>query len=103
MVELGTVSHGTMREEDLIPCFADLLEELAKKANRLEDFATLLQEAGAYIEGVKDETVDPSDILNDLFDALEEFAPESCYFGANEGDGSDYGFWAIDGEEESVA
>lgn len=52
MVKLGTVSHGTMREEDLIPCFAELLEELAKEANRLEDFAALLQEAGAYAEKI---------------------------------------------------
>lgn len=94
MIELGTISHGTMREEDLIPCFAGLLEELAKEANRLEDFAALLQEAGAYAEGVKDETIDPSNILNDLFDALDKFAPKGCYFGAHEGDCSDYGFWA---------
>ena len=103
MIELGTILHGTMREEDLIPCFADVLRELAAKANRPEDFAALLQEASAYAEGVKDETIDPLDILVDLFDALNEFAPEGCYFGAHEGDGSDYGFWAIDGEEESVA
>lgn len=103
MIGLGTISHGTMREEDLIPCFADVLRKLAAKANRPEDFAALLQEAGAYAEGVKDETIDPLDILVDLFDALNEFAPEGCYFGAHEGDGSDYGFWAIDGEEESVA
>lgn len=104
MIEIGTVSHGTMREEDLIPCFAELLEELAKEANRLEDFAALLQEAGAYAEGIKDETIDPLDILVDLFDALNEFAPEGCYFGAHEGDGSDYGFWPVnDGEEGSVA
>lgn len=100
MVKLGTVSHGTMREEDLIPCFAGLLEELTKEADRLEAFAALLQEAGAYAEGIKDETIDPSDILVDLFDALNEFAAENCYFGAHEGDGSDYGFWPVDGGEK---
>ena len=34
-----------------------------------------------------------SEIVNDLMDALNEYAPDGYYFGAIEGDGSDFGFW----------
>ena len=75
-----------MRAEDLIPCFAGILGELSetdghralvKEANGIEDFST--DDAGY--------------VLNDLFGALGEYAPDYCYFGACEGDGADYGFW----------
>jgi len=32
-------------------------------------------------------------------DALNEYAPDGYYFGAIEGDGSDFGFWAIEDED----
>ena len=34
-----------------------------------------------------------SELTHDLFDALNDIAPDNHYFGAIEGDGSDYGFW----------
>lgn len=93
-IELGTLSHGTMRGEDLIPCFIDEIrryadyftkeemEELQKieMKTEAEDFDWGSEEAGF--------------ILNeDLFEMLDSIAPPYCYFGSHEGDGSDYGFW----------
>lgn len=99
--ELGSISSGTMRAEDLISTFASELENLirtnvtALNRNERKRLATIVVEAYA-IEDFDSEDADY--ILEDLFDALEVFAPDGAYFGANEGDGADYGFWPIDGE-----
>jgi hypothetical protein len=85
----GTVSRATMRAEDLIPCFAD---ELKCYKGARKQYAKLLKECKAYNhETIDRETEDF--ILEDLFNALQTYAPDYGYFGASEGDGSDYGFW----------
>ena len=97
--DLGSISSGTMRPEDLIPCFASELESLMKNrepsgamsADWRDSFAKLISEA----EAIEDfyECEDAGDILAELFDALQAFAPPYAYFGAHPGDGADYGFW----------
>lgn len=87
--EGGTVSHGTMREEDLIPAFTDVLGVLDPLA-------------AAYVHRIcepEEGSNDPEFVLEELFDQLDEWAPEGYYFGAHPGDGSDFGFWQ--NEEEA--
>lgn len=87
---IGSISHGTMRPEDLIPDFAYELKRLDTK----HQYSNLIREA-------KNVDWDNTDYVNNdvpylmenLFDALDNFAPPYCYFGAHQGDGSDYGFW----------
>ena len=80
-----TISHGTMRPEDLIPKFLEVLEELNPKvsesAKRWNELA--IQEV-------------QSQFLSELFDLLDQEAPEGFYFGSHPGDGSDYGFWQME-------
>jgi len=91
-VYLGTVIHGTMREEDLIPAFLDELERLdPKRASSYWD--EIPEEALEDPENDWWDSDEASWMLEELFDVLNEFAPPYVYFGANEGDGSDYGFW----------
>ena len=74
--DVGSVSHGTMREQDLIPCFIDVL------AGFDEDWANEIQ--GEIPPNAFDDddhwfwnTERASAILEDLFDALNEHAQSS--------------------------
>ena len=94
--EPGSISSGTMREKDLIPCFCDRLEELAQDNYPLDGVVEHLEKV-KEIRGRMGESYWNSEEsefdLDDLFDALDEYAPEGYRFGAHPGDGTDYGFW----------
>ena len=92
---IGTVIHGTLRSEDLIPTFAEELELLDEQ----KKFVYFVKEANkfkAWEDGEK-----CGWLIDRLMVALSEFAPDGCYFGATEGDGSDFGFWAIEDDNRS--
>jgi len=119
---LGSVSHGTHREQDLIPAFLD--EVRARKGVALaEAWNFVCEKTGLHYHM---ETVlshedpenlqyrifwgDPEDFDSDqerqatifleaLFAILEDLAPRGYVFGAHEGDGSDFGFWPIEETE----
>lgn len=95
-ITLGTISHATMRTEDLIPCFLDILKELdTNKA-----YVSVIKEGEQIISNEDWDSENTSMYLNDdLWEALSNFAPPYCYFGAHEGNGSDYGFWPCNMEE----
>tara|TARA_R100000655_G_scaffold80270_1_gene119691 strand:- start:5681 stop:5983 length:303 start_codon:yes stop_codon:yes gene_type:complete len=93
-----TISHGTMRSEDLIPKFLEVLEELNPKVaesakSRFEIDVVRLQQ---WNELAVQET--QSQFLSELFDLLDQEAPEGFYFGSHIGNGSDYGFWQLEEE-----
>ena len=88
----GTVSHGTMRAEDLIPAFLDALAEHDMAAHD-----AIRDEYGHSWEDDWDyDSEDAEFMLEALFDALNNIAPEGTYFGSHPGDGCDYGFWAAE-------
>ena len=96
----GTISHGTLRPQDLIPAFLDALRAVALAA-----YAAAMAQPDGFAIRVIDAPADDSDwwhgdeaqaLLERLTDALESSAPEGHYFGAHPGDGSDFGFWPIE-------
>jgi len=89
---IGSVSSGTMRKEDLIPAFVDALRKLAP--NDDDGFLDSVQrrideDVDSNYFGSEDADFD----FGELFTRLDEQAPSYFYFGTNEGDGADYGFW----------
>jgi hypothetical protein len=87
MTEIGTVIHGTHRNEDILPALLDVLEiELAADQFRQIQIAAKRAKAQGWMDEF---------IWENLFDAMNDIAPKDCYFGAHEGDGSDFGFWKI--------
>ena len=102
---LGSISHGTMRPADLIPIFASTLSSLmqndapgAMATDWRTSFNQLIADADALAE-TGYEFEDANEIVTELFDALDCYAPPFCYFGSLEGDGADYGFWVGDIED----
>jgi hypothetical protein len=89
---IGSISTGTLRPQDLIPVFLGVLEECDKEAaDQIQDkipTEALEDEDHEWWEGE-----DPAWALEECEEALNDHAPPGCYFGANEGDGADFGFW----------
>lgn len=90
----GTISHGTLRTQDLLSAFGAKLKELDATGAHEH----VIGEAEAYaliLETNRSEGVVAYGqmVLDELTDALDEYAPEGWYFGTHPGDGSDFGYW----------
>jgi hypothetical protein len=93
----ASVSTGTMREEDLIPAFEQVLDEAGATYDRPDAVDKLLD----GFELCDDEMEEVSWYLNEeLFDAMNAIAPDGCYFGSHPGDGADYGFWESENDDD---
>ena len=97
-IELGTLIHGTLRDEDLLQAFSDELARIdIKRFNEVikPDVHLFSESANLTTEEIVEElgVEDVGDVIDDLMDALNEYAPYGYYFGSIEGDGSDFGFW----------
>lgn len=96
---VGSISHGTLREEDLIPKFESLILSVQDLPKDAPHAILDKQESDWTVE----ERVIVGYYLEELFDILDDIAPLGTYFGAAEGDGADYGFWdAWDGTVDNL-
>jgi len=88
----STVIHATHRTQDLVPAFLEVLRDTPEYVQIviLPPFPLIPTED----DDPRWDTEEMSYLLNeDLFDALNKYAPEGYYFGAHPGDGSDFGYW----------
>jgi hypothetical protein len=101
VLSIGSVSHGTMREEDLIPEFLDLADSIRlskEDRRRIQEIRRRVSATRVALVGfahpeywTSEEAAE--DLNETLFDVLNAYVPPYCYFGAHAGDGSDYGVW----------
>ena len=100
----GSVSHGTLRSEDLLPAFLATLFILDPKHDSM---AVLRDEVDDVLARLAADPLDDkanedaSELINEvLIDAINDALPRGWYFGANEGDGADFGVWQDEDVEE---
>lgn len=86
----ASVSHGTMRPQDLIPRYMDVIRDTPEYLQIMHVVPSHALEDG---EAAWWDSEAAASFLEDLTDTLADYAPEGYYFGAHPGDGSDYGYW----------
>jgi hypothetical protein len=101
---IGSISSATMRPDDLIPTFLSELATQMREGPRIKGHAKLWRAIDKRSDKPNYyESEDADWDLESLFDALNGYAGPYFYFGANEGDGADYGFWlSMDSIDEAV-
>ena len=112
ILSIGSISSGTMREEDLIPAFMEALESVdmarATSLRADSDYAKVFTvlDAGLWDSLDRDiashaKLLDLASCLvnEDLPEALNDYCPSYTYFGSHPGDGADYGVWT---DEDSI-
>jgi hypothetical protein len=100
----GTVSHGTLRTQDLLRSFADEYQRVLpfngfSLAYDAREMADKLDASG---QPATDDALQTAEgILEVLFEELDAIATrQGFYFGAHPGDGSDFGYWAIEDDND---
>ncbi len=92
--KMGSISWGTLRSKDLVRSFTSEYERLGGRPSNIRRFDNVI--IGNNLSASHDEELTWA--LEDLFELLNEMAPEGSYFGAHEGDGADFGFWLLSEE-----
>ncbi len=106
-----SVSHGTLRDLDLLESFLyelhyrmigseasfSLPECIKKNMDKLvlNGYACLRIFDDIY-EPTEYDEINASELVEELSEALNYFAPAGYHFGAHPGDGSDFGYWEIE-------
>ena len=105
LASVGSVSHATLKSDDLVAAFYNELEWQLQRQERtpenceeLDKLHNVLGECGDECWDDDGNVIDDEDVLSEyvneaLPNALNCFSPPYTYFGAHCGDGSDFGYW----------
>jgi len=101
-----TCSRATMRNQDLIPALLTWHRDVCP-----DEYAGLMAcPFGPIPSHAQDDdrddwwdSEDATALCSQLFDDLDAVAPAGYYFGAHPGDGSDFGYWQVESDDEHPA
>jgi len=94
-------SSGTLREEDLLPRFWGVAEQIG--ATIPDSLLAVLQRlAGEDAQETDWDSELAAEACFDLIALLDNLAPVGFYFGASEGDGACFGFWVTEAWAEAL-
>lgn len=91
----GSVSHGTLRSQDLFPAFLSALQDLGGPDHARLEAEYQVTKALGHLD-----TEQGDDLLNEIIDDINDVLPEGWHFGSLEGDGSDFGVWKNEDEDD---
>ena len=96
--EIGTVSEGTLRTEDLLPAFADALmafplPTILRSFISAHKVDQLVREANGFDWDSEDAEQNASELINEIAQEINAMCPPFVYFGSLAGDGACFGFW----------
>ncbi len=99
---VGTVIQGTLQPEDLLQAFTDKLavldpERASEIRKEYKDIFQRISDGWSIADGEYNLLMGAGECLHVLMDALTENAPEGFFFSSHPGDGSDFGFWPVEG------
>ena len=88
---IGSVSHGTLRPEDVTPKLLSLADMVGMTREDRREVSRLDREWETSDK--LDDTAADYDIMEQLQEILTNYAPPFFYVGSHPGDGSDIGVW----------
>lgn len=95
-LSIGSAISGTLKAEDLIPAFIDLsltVEMNAANRARVYEIKHEFEKFPDEDDWTADQRDRADEMIEDIGEILNHYCPPFTYFGANDGDGADFGVW----------
>lgn len=97
VLQLGSISTGSCRFEDIAPELVSALEALRLSRADRATLRQLSAEVDAFYAFENENGPQPDgeeeDVLSEIYDLAQAYAPDYCYVGSHPGDGADIGCW----------
>jgi len=96
-LQIGSISDGTLKTEDIGNNLIWHMDRLDLDTNDLNTFNKLKKEFSDEIEHLEESEEEYSEKLENIFDEIKDIAdnytPDYCYLGMSDCDGADFGVW----------